>query len=238
MQSYQTFDEQVQEFARGLVNVVTALSPLALILIILGIAGANCYMEYLFQLSVFDSYALLPAILVGGLRFASGMGGISLLKTGRYIVGIFFGTVSVVLTYYTWSHIETIAASIAPDATRQAEFTLSMIVWGGLIGEAMIAAFMATTATSTPLDDPDEKTIWKPWPGDELNKVGERVPADEQRNEDAPLHQVKEEPHQQPKPDWLDLMKKKPIEGNVTSPDGAHLNGQHKDNGHPHRFHQ
>jgi len=220
MQSYETFDEQVQNFARALVNVVTALSPLVLILIILGIAGANCFVEYLFQQSVFGRYALLPAILVGGLRFASGMGGISLLKTGRYIVGIFFGFVSVILTYYTWSHVATIAISIAPDAAQQARFTLSMIIWGGLIGEAMIAAFMATTAASPtpPATSSDDELTWTPKQADEPTTTDEPKPVTPDR-------------------DWLDLMMKKPIEGNVTSPDGAHLNGQ-QDNGHPHRFHQ
>ncbi len=78
MTKVSNFDEQVQTFAAAVVNVVTALSPLALILICLGIAGANCYLEYLFQLSIFGDFALLPAILVGGFRFASGMGGVAL----------------------------------------------------------------------------------------------------------------------------------------------------------------
>lgn len=238
MTKVSNFDQQVQDFAANVVNVVTALSPLALILICLGIAGANCYLEYLFQVSIFGDFALLPAILVGGFRFASGMGGVSLMKTGRYIVGILFALVSLGLTYYTASHIPLIAESIAPNAAQQAGMTFRLIVWGGLIGEALIAAYMATTATPTPPAD-DERPAWVPEPAENeieqgLREFRQLMEDDREKDIQEALKEATEGIEKKPPArDWLDLMKKTPTLGNESSPSP---NGQHTANGHP--FHQ
>jgi len=143
-----SFEHQIEAFTTGLVSAITALSPLLLIIIILGIAGANGFVEYLYQLGIFGSYAIVPAVLVAGLRFASGMGGIALIKKAKYIVGIFFMAVSLALTFYTWWHVDTIAETIAPAAVKSATFTISMILWGGFVGELMIAAYMGSMSKS------------------------------------------------------------------------------------------
>lgn len=139
----------MQSFTSGLVSAVTALSPLFLILIIFGIAGANAYVEYLYQLGIFGGYAVGPAVLVAGLRFSSGMGGISLMKNGAYIPGAFFVLVSLLLTAYTWWHVDGIAGLIAPAQPVAAAFTVSMILWGGFVGELMIAAYMGALGNFT-----------------------------------------------------------------------------------------
>lgn len=144
-----SFEQQVQTFTTGLVAAVTALAPLFLILIIFGIAGANAYVEYLYQLGIFGGYAIGPAVLVAGLRFSSGMGGISLMKSGAYIPGAFFVVVSLALTFYTWWHVDAIAGLIAPAQPVAAAFTVSMILWGGFIGELMIAAYMGGVGNFT-----------------------------------------------------------------------------------------
>lgn len=144
-----SFEEQVQSFTAGLVSAVTALSPLFLILIIFGIAGANAYVEYLYQLGIFGGYAVAPAVLVAGLRFSSGMGGISLIKNGAYIPGAFFVLVSLLLTAYTWWHVDSIAGLIAPGQAAAAAFTVSMILWGGFVGELMIASYMGALGNFT-----------------------------------------------------------------------------------------
>lgn len=137
-----TFDQQVEDFTVGLANVVAALSPLALILVILGIAMANAYVEYLYQAAVFGSSAVFPAVLLAGFRFASGMGGITLLKRKKYLPGSFFVAVSLLLTLYTVWHIDLIAATVAPAAADQAALTVTVILWGGFVGELMIAGYM------------------------------------------------------------------------------------------------
>lgn len=155
-----SFEAQVQNFTTGLVSAITALSPLLLILVILGIAGANAYVEFLYQQSIFGAYAIAPACLVAGLRFASGMGGITLIKWAKYLPGIFFVIVSLLLTAYTWWHVDDIAGTIAPTEARAGAFTISMILWGGFIGELMIAAYMGAMGNlqfGEQADDAEEK---------------------------------------------------------------------------------
>lgn len=144
-------------FTGGLVSAVTALAPLFLILIIFGIAGANAYVEYLYQLGIFGQYAIGPAVLVAGLRFSSGMGGISLMKNSAYIPGAFFVLVSLALTFYTWWHVDSIAGLIAPAQPVAAAFTVSMILWGGFVGELMIAAYMGAMGNFSPRGGAEEE---------------------------------------------------------------------------------
>ncbi len=155
-----SFEAQVHQFTTGLVNAISALAPLFLILVILGIAVANAYVEYLYQEKIFGDYATAPAILVAGLRFSSGMGGVTLLKWKKYMPGIMFVFVSLLLTIYTWWHVDDIAMSIAPQNAVSANFTISMILWGGFIGELMIAAYMgATKGNDTPEEDQEAELV-------------------------------------------------------------------------------
>lgn len=140
-QSNQTFEAQVESFTLGLVSAISALAPLALILVILGIAGANAMIEYAYQKEIFPDFAVFPAILIAGLRFGAGMGSIVLIKKSRFIPGIFFMLISLGLTIYSWWHVPIIAEMIAPTVPAQASFTIALILWGGLFGEAMIATY-------------------------------------------------------------------------------------------------
>ena len=143
-----TFEAQIKSATIGLVTSVTALSPLFIILAILGIAVLNGYIEFLFQKAIFGSMAFAPAILLATMRFASGMGGVQLLKESKFVVGIFFICVSLALTFYVSMHILTIAETIAPDVPELGTFSLKVILWGGFIGELMIAGYMRALGNS------------------------------------------------------------------------------------------
>lgn len=144
-----TFEAQIQSATTGLVTAVTALSPLFIILFILGLAVANGYVEYLFQFSIFGDMALMPAILLAGFRFASGMGGIQLIKASKFVTGIFFVAVSLGLTFYVSMHVPAIAATIAPpEKVGNAIISVKTILWSGFIGELMIAGYMRALGNS------------------------------------------------------------------------------------------
>lgn len=158
-----TAAQQFEDWAKGLVNIVTASSPLLLVLIILGIAVTNGIVEYLFQVSFFGPYALFPAILAGGFRFVSGMGGISLIKKQAYVTGFFFVLASLLATYYIYSHAANVAGAIVEyiaslpesnvivteQAIKNAKAAIVLIVWGGFGGELMLAGYMGSKSQPT-----------------------------------------------------------------------------------------
>lgn len=138
-----SFPIQVEKFTENLVGAITALSPLLMVIIILGIAGAGALVEYKFQAGIWGpDLAVIPAVLVGGFRFASGMGGINQIKKRRYIVGIAFVVVSLMLTLWASYHSNVIAAEISPDKVVQGAMTVKVILWSGLAGELMLAALV------------------------------------------------------------------------------------------------
>ena len=137
-----SFERQLENFTHQLVGAITALSPMIMVLIILGIAGTGALIEYKFQEGIWGELAIIPAVLVGGFRFASGMGGINMIKKKRYIVGIAFVIVSLLLTTWASWHSSMIANEIAPGKIEQAIMTIKVILWSGLVGEIMLAAIV------------------------------------------------------------------------------------------------
>lgn len=139
-----TFEQQATAFAGGLVNLLTAVTPVFLIITIVGIATLNGYLEYLHYSKVIGAVAWVPGFIFASIRFGSGLGGIHLFKAGEWIRGGFFVLVSVGLTFWASAHAGSMAESIAV-ATGQVYNAKVMILtglWVALLGELMIATYM------------------------------------------------------------------------------------------------
>ena len=140
----QTFETQAKAAAAALVNILTAITPVFLIVAILGIATLNGYLEYLHYSAVIGAAAWVPGFIFASIRFGSGLGGIHLFRTGQTMRGLFFLAVSIGLTFWASAHASSMAATIA-IAVGQIENAKVMILtglWVALLGELMIATYM------------------------------------------------------------------------------------------------
>lgn len=151
MQNNRTIEEQANAAARMVVNFLSAITPLFLILSILGIAGFTGYMEYTFYRDIIGGFAFIPGVLYALIRFGAGLGGIRLFKLRHFIQGVFFVLVSVALTIWTSYHVGTIAGIIATDPGKvdSARYLLTTMLWTALIGEVMIAVIMSVHKDET-----------------------------------------------------------------------------------------
>lgn len=167
-QSTQQFDQQAKAAAAALVNILTAITPLFLVVAILGVATVNGYLEYVHYSVVIGSAAWVPGFIFASIRFGSGLGGIHLFKTGQTMRGLFFLLVSVGLTFWTSSHAGSMAVSIAltPGQEDNARILIQTALWVALIGEVMIATYMGAhhdeTAQRAPATKPDETAQLSP----------------------------------------------------------------------------
>ena len=162
-QSTQQFDQQAKQAAAALVNILTAITPLFLVVAILGVATVNGYLEYLHYDRVIGGYAWVAGAIFASIRFGSGLGGIQMFKGGEPMRGLFFLIVSIGLTFWTSSHAASMAVSIALTQGQEdnARILIQTALWVALIGEIMIATYMgahhetaqpavATKASATP----------------------------------------------------------------------------------------
>lgn len=167
-QSTQQFDQQAKAAAAALVNILTAITPLFLVVAILGVATVNGYLEYVHYSVVIGSAAWVPGFIFASIRFGSGLGGIHLFKTGQTMRGLFFLLVSVGLTFWTSSHAGSMAVSIAltPGQEDNARILIQTALWVALIGEVMIATYMGAhhdeTAQRAPATKPAETAQLSP----------------------------------------------------------------------------
>lgn len=143
-QKQQQFEHQAKAAASGLVNILTAITPLFLVVAILGVATVNGYLEYVHYSVVIGSAAWVPGFIFASIRFGSGLGGIHLFKQGETMRGLFFLLVSVGLTFWTSSHAGSMAVSIALTSGQEdnARVLIQTALWVALIGEVMIATYM------------------------------------------------------------------------------------------------
>lgn len=143
----QSFEKQAREAAASLVNILTAITPVFLVVTILGIALLNGYLEYLHYFAVIGSAAWVPGFIFASIRFGSGLGGIHLFKSGQIMRGIFFLAVSVGLTFWASAHSASMAQSIAISQLQieNARVLILTGLWVALIGELMIATYMGAT---------------------------------------------------------------------------------------------
>lgn len=145
------FEHQAKAAAAALVNILTAITPLFLVVAILGVATVNGYLEYLHYSVVIGSAAWVPGMIFASIRFGSGLGGIHLFKSGQTMRGLFFLLVSVGLTFWTSSHAGSMAVSIAlsPGQQDNARVLIQTALWVALIGEVMIATYMGAHHSET-----------------------------------------------------------------------------------------
>lgn len=146
MSNNQQFEHQAKAAAAALVNILTAITPLFLVVAILGVATVNGYLEYLHYSVVIGSAAWVPGMIFASIRFGSGLGGIHLFKSGRTMPGLFFLVVSITLTFWTSSHAGNMAVSIAlsPGQQDNARVLIQTGLWVCLMGELMIAIYMGS----------------------------------------------------------------------------------------------
>lgn len=145
----ETFELQAKQAAAGLVNVLTAITPVFLIAAIVGVAVFNGWLEYIHYRAVIGSLAWIPGFIFAGMRFGSGLGGIHMFKSGQGMRGMFFLAVSVGLTFWTSAHAPQMAESIAIDFGQRgnAEWFVKTCLWVALLGELMIATYMGAHAS-------------------------------------------------------------------------------------------
>lgn len=146
------FEHQAKAAAAALVNILTAITPLFLVVAILGVATVNGYLEYIHYSVVIGSAAWVPGFIFASIRFGSGLGGIHLFKQGETMRGLFFLLVSVGLTFWTSSHAGSMAVSIALSSGQEdnARVLIQTALWVALIGEVMIATYMGAHHSETP----------------------------------------------------------------------------------------
>lgn len=149
---HQQFDHQAKAAAAALVNILTAITPLFLVVAILGVATVNGYLEFLHYSVVIGAAAWVPGMIFASIRFGSGLGGIHLFKSGRTMPGLFFLCVSIALTFWTSSHAADMSVSIAltPGQEDNARVLIQTGLWVCLIGELMIAIYMGAHHDETP----------------------------------------------------------------------------------------
>lgn len=147
-----TFEEQATKAAVAVVNILTAITPLFLITLILGIATFNGWLEYIYYYAVIGSMAWIPGFLFAFMRFGSGLGGINLFKSGYTMQGLFFLLVSIGMTFWTSSHVPKMgeALAVSEGMATHAAWLFRYLLWVALIGEVMIAVYMYTHRNATP----------------------------------------------------------------------------------------
>lgn len=140
-----TFEQQAKDAAAGLVNILTAITPIFLVAAILGVATFNGWLEYIHYFAVIGSLAWIPGFVFAAIRFGSGLGGIHMFKGGETMKGLFFLAISVGLTFWTSAHAPAMAESIAIelDQIGNAEWFIHTCLWVALLGELMIATYMS-----------------------------------------------------------------------------------------------
>jgi len=154
-----SLERQLDDFAKGFGSSIAAIAPIFMLVVILGIAFSNGFLEYKYQNAIIGDYALFIGVVFAAFRFGSGLGGVSMMKKREYIRGIFFFSASLALTFYAWFHVENYALFVAKtkaDAPHAVPI-VTAILWGGFLAELMFAAYMLSgdkqPATKSETDD-------------------------------------------------------------------------------------
>lgn len=144
------FEVQARDAAAKVINTLTAITPIFLVIVILGIAMFNGWLEYVYYLDVIGQLAFVPGIIFASIRFGSGLGGIHMFRNGEYFRGLFFIVISVGLTFWTSNHAPEMAKSIAaaPAMHSNAEWFIRTALWVSLLGELMIATYMSAKSSA------------------------------------------------------------------------------------------
>lgn len=136
------FDRQVQAFAVQLIGALSALSPVILILAMLGAFAWVGYVDFLYFHSTLPApgLAVLAALFLQSMRFGAALGSVRMFRAGK-IGGILFLAASLLLTYLESAHVIEQAAALAstPQAVKANVYLIRLAVWASIGLEILTA---------------------------------------------------------------------------------------------------
>jgi len=141
------FDRQVQAFALQLIGALSALSPVILILAMLGAFAWVGYVDFLYFESTLPAQglAILAAVFLQSMRFGSALGSVRMFRAGK-ISGILFLAASLLLTYLESAHVIEQAAALAktPEAIKANVYLIRLAVWASIGLEILTAVLFGS----------------------------------------------------------------------------------------------
>lgn len=174
------FDRQVQGFAVQLIGALSALSPVIIIIAMLGAFTWIGYMDFLYFNATLPAsgLAILAAIFLQSMRFGTALGSVRMFKAGK-ISGILFLGASLILTYLESGHVINQAAALAatPDAIKANVYLIKLAVWASIGLEFLVAVlFSAMFAELESSNQGDQVNESEPVRA-ELDQAQERAPS-------------------------------------------------------------
>ena len=142
-----TTTKKVENFTKNLIATISSATPAFLIFCILTLGFFNAAMEIIhYKKVVIGSLAYVSGFVFGGIRFASGLGGVKMIMIKNYWRGLIFIAASLGSTIWINSHAESIAESIALESqVNGAIYLTRTAIWTGLIGEILLALYMSVS---------------------------------------------------------------------------------------------
>lgn len=199
------FDRQVQAFAVQLIGALSALSPVILILAMLGAFAWVGYVDYLYFHSTLPApgLAVLAALFLQSMRFGAALGSVRMFRAGK-IGGILFLAASLLLTYLESAHVIEQAAALAstPQAVKANVYLIRLAVWASIGLEILIAVLFSSMYAES---DQDRK------------ERAEQADADQEQPRQArrEYHPTPQEQHTSAQGDFLEpALSEIPISGN------------------------
>lgn len=136
--------KKVENFTKNLVATISSATPAFLIFCILTLGFFNAAMEIIHYKKVVGSLAYISGFVFGGMRFASGLGGVKMIMIKNYWRGSVFIAASLGSTIWINSHALSIAESISLEGQiENALYFTRTAIWTGLIGEILLALYMS-----------------------------------------------------------------------------------------------
>lgn len=154
------FDRQVQSFAVQLIGALSALSPVIIILAMLGAFAWLGFMDYLYFNSALPAsgLAVLAAVFLQSMRFGTALGSVRMFRAGK-ISGILFLAASLILTYLESGHVIEQAAALAttPKAIKANVYLIKIAVWASIGLEFLVAVLFNSMYAESAQDQESEQ---------------------------------------------------------------------------------
>ena len=138
--------QKVEKWTKGLVATISAVTPIFLISCIITLGFFNSALEIIHYKKVVGNLAYIGGFVFGGLRFASGLGGVKMIMSKNYWRGSVFIITSIASTFWINTHAQSIAESISmPNQIENALWFTRTTIWTGLVGEILLAVYMSVS---------------------------------------------------------------------------------------------
>lgn len=187
MQQKFNFDEQVQTFAVQLISALSALAPIIIILSMLGAFAWLGFMDYLYFEKTLpaSSMAVLAAIFLQSMRFGTALGSVRMFRQGK-IAGVLFLAASLLLTYLESAHVVQVAGTLSDNQAGQSAnvWLIRIAVWSSVGLELLVAVLfnsMYSENASKGLENSHTTTLetitahQAGTPGDELHTTPSKI---------------------------------------------------------------